>query len=151
MIKWSPPPYARQGNFRLFQILTPECLVFHLPEAGQAPRWNASRCRNVYSCVNLGRAGRSPGSLAHGHQRVQPVPGRLVAGRKWLAVPWFPGSMSVAQGAIRGLLSADRQGWKRGKLPSKRRIYHLLRLVTKAALWGAFSRLASWLMGKILS
>ena len=27
----------------------------------------------------------------------------------------------------------------------------LLRLVTKAALWGAFSRLASWLMGKILS
>ena len=28
---------------------------------------------------------------------------------------------------------------------------YLLRLVTKAALWGAFSRLASWLMGKILS
>ena len=47
--------------------------------------------------------------------------------------------------------SADRQGWKGGKLPSKRRMYHLLRLVTKAALWGAFSRLASWLMGKILS
>ena len=40
---------------------------------------------------------------------------------------------------------------KGGKLPSKRRMYHLLRLVTKAALWGAFSRLASWLMGKILS
>ena len=47
--------------------------------------------------------------------------------------------------------SADRQGWKGGKLPSKRQMYHLLRLVTKAALWGAFSRLASWLMGKILS
>jgi hypothetical protein len=30
-------------------------------------------------------------------------------------------------------------------------MYHLLRLVTKAALWGAISRLASWLMGKILS
>ncbi|WP_370809518.1 hypothetical protein [Bilophila wadsworthia] len=36
-------------------------------------------------------------------------------------------------------------------MPSKRRMYHLLRLVTKAALWGAISRLASWLMGKILS
>ena len=55
------------------------------------------------------------------------------------------------KGHIRGLLSADRQGWKGGKLPRKRRMYHLLRLVTKAALWGAFSRLASWLMGKILS
>ncbi len=50
-----------------------------------------------------------------------------------------------------GLLSADRQGWEGDKLPSTRRMYHLLRLVTKAALWGAFSRLASWLMGKILS
>ena len=32
-------------------------------------------------------------------------------------------------------------------MPSKRRMYHLLRLVTKAALWGAFSRLASCPMG----
>ena len=55
------------------------------------------------------------------------------------------------KGQYGGLLSADRQGWKGGKLPSKRRMYHLLRLVTKAALWGAISRLASWLMGKILS
>ena len=62
-----------------------------------------------------------------------------------------PEGGEVPQGTIRGLLSADRQGWKGGKLPSKRRMYHLLRLVTKAALWGAFSRLASWLMGKILS
>ena len=37
----------------LFQILNPKFLVFHLPEAGQVPRWNASRCRNVYSSVNL--------------------------------------------------------------------------------------------------
>ena len=62
----------------LFQILNPKFLVFHLPEAGQVPRWNASRCRNVYSSVNLGRAGIFPDNRALVCRQPRPVPDILV-------------------------------------------------------------------------
>ena len=71
----------------LFQILNPKFPVFRHPETAQAPRWNVSRCRNVYSSVNHDRAGRSPGSLARLTRQPRPVPDTLEGGCKTFTVP----------------------------------------------------------------
>ena len=91
MIKWSPHAYARQGNFRLFQILNPKFLVFHLPEAGQVQRCYALRLHSVCLFENRDRAGRSPGNLVRLTLQLRPVPGTLVGRQKGVAVPYVPG------------------------------------------------------------
>lgn len=50
-------------------------------------------------------------------------------------------------GASSPLRARDEKG---GALPGMRQAKRLLRLAVKAALWGALSRLASWLVDKLL-
>ena len=61
-------------------------------------------------------------------------------------------SRPAARGTKTGPPLRTQAGWRKGgALPRMRQVKRLLGLVMKAALWGAVSRLASWLMAKFLS
>ena len=72
--------------------------------------------------------------------------------KSWFTPPEGPIDMEALTEKIQKTLERrQKTAFLAGFLASCESWNGVLRLVTKVALWGAFSRLASWLMGKILS
>lgn len=71
---------------------------------------------------------------------IQSLPGRF--GNSIFSCP-----QEGDNGASSPLRARDEKG---GALPGMRQAKRLLQLAVKAALWGALSRLASWLVDKLL-